>query len=201
MSDLIVIERPHEHVALVRLNRPKVLNALSNALAKQLAETLERLDADGVTRAVVLTGDDRAFAAGADIAEIAAEGPRLEEWDRLWATGLPIVAAVRVVGDDHQVARHRELESAAERDAAHRRDDRQPGRPPTIPFFEPRTFGRDLGDIGPGREGPVVAGEHDRARDAVGIQPLQRLGELLRERVRERVQYLRAVQPNERDVL
>jgi len=36
MSDLIVIERPHEHVALVRLNRPKVLNALSNALAKQL---------------------------------------------------------------------------------------------------------------------------------------------------------------------
>ncbi len=97
MSDLIVIERPHEHVALVRLNRPKVLNALSNALAKQLAETLERLDADGVTRAVVLTGDDRAFAAGADIAEIAAEGPRLEEWDRLWATGLPIVAAVRGV--------------------------------------------------------------------------------------------------------
>src|SRR5665213_537789 len=94
MSDLIVIERPHEHVALVRLNRPKVLNALSNALAKQLAETLERLDADGVTRAVVLTGDDRAFAAGADIA---AEGPRLEEWDRLWATGLPIVAAVRGV--------------------------------------------------------------------------------------------------------
>jgi enoyl-CoA hydratase len=92
---IVVTERPHAHVALVRLNRPKVLNALSNALATQLAATLEALDADGVTRAVVITGDERAFAAGADIAEFAAEGPRLEEWDRLWATGLPTIAAVR----------------------------------------------------------------------------------------------------------
>ena len=94
---IVITERPHEHVALVRLNRPKVLNALSNALAARLAETFEALDADGVTRAVVLTGDERAFAAGADIAEFAAEGPRLELWDRLWATGLPVIAAVRGV--------------------------------------------------------------------------------------------------------
>ena len=96
MSDAIVVtERPHEHVALVRLNRPKVFNALSNALIDALARTLEELDADGVTRAVVITGDERAFAAGADIAEFAADGPRLDEWDRLWVTGLPTVAAVR----------------------------------------------------------------------------------------------------------
>ena len=94
---IVVTDRPHEHVALVRLNRPKVLNALSNALAETLATTLELLDADGVTRAIVLTGDARAFAAGADIAEFAAEGPRLEVWDRLWAIGLPMVAAVRGV--------------------------------------------------------------------------------------------------------
>jgi enoyl-CoA hydratase len=94
-DDVVVTERPHEHVALVRLNRPKVLNALSNALVELLAQTLEALDADGVTRAVVLTGNERAFAAGADIAEFAADGPRLEIWDRLWSTGLPIVAAVR----------------------------------------------------------------------------------------------------------
>jgi enoyl-CoA hydratase len=94
-EEVVVTERPHEHVALVRLNRPKVLNALSNAVAAQLAATLEELDADGVTRAVVITGDERAFAAGADIAEFAAEGPRLEEWDRLWAVGLPLIAAVR----------------------------------------------------------------------------------------------------------
>ena len=92
---VVVTERPHEHIALVRLNRPKVFNALSNAVAAQLATALEELDADGVTRAVVITGDDRAFAAGADIAEFAAEGPRLEEWDRLWAVGLPLIAAVR----------------------------------------------------------------------------------------------------------
>ncbi|MDB5069251.1 MAG: enoyl-CoA hydratase [Candidatus Eremiobacteraeota bacterium] len=92
---VVVTERPHEHVALVRLNRPKVLNALSNALAEQLAGTLERLDADGVTRAVVIAGDDRAFAAGADIAEFASEGPHLEVWDRIWAVGLPTIAAVR----------------------------------------------------------------------------------------------------------
>ena len=96
MSDEIVLtERPHEHVALVRLNRPKVLNALSNALVARLAEILEELDADGVTRAVVMTGDERAFAAGADIAEFAADGPRLDEWDRLWSVGIPTIAAVR----------------------------------------------------------------------------------------------------------
>ena len=50
-----------------------------------------------MTRAIVLTGDARAFAAGADIAEFAAEGPRLEVWDRLWSVGMPVIAAVRGV--------------------------------------------------------------------------------------------------------
>jgi enoyl-CoA hydratase len=94
-DDVLLIERPAEGIALVRLNRPKVLNALSNAVVGRLADALEGFDADGVTRAVVLTGDERAFAAGADIAEFAADGPRLEEWDRLWAVGLPVIAAVR----------------------------------------------------------------------------------------------------------
>jgi enoyl-CoA hydratase len=93
-DELVVTERPHEHVALVRLNRPRVRNALSNALVRTLAETLERLDADGVTRAVVIAGDDRAFAAGADIVEFAAEGPELELWDRLWAVEIPLIGAV-----------------------------------------------------------------------------------------------------------
>ncbi|HEV3088681.1 MAG TPA: enoyl-CoA hydratase-related protein [Candidatus Elarobacter sp.] len=97
MEEIVLTERPHEHVALLRLNRPKVLNALSNDLAEKLATALEVLDGDGVTRAVVLTGDDRAFAAGADIAEFAAEGPKLEVWDRIWAVGLPLIAAVRGV--------------------------------------------------------------------------------------------------------
>ena len=92
---VILTERPHENVALLRLNRPKLFNALSNALMQQLVDELERLDGEGATRAVVITGDERAFAAGADIAEFAADGPRLELWDRLWAIGLPTIAAVR----------------------------------------------------------------------------------------------------------
>jgi enoyl-CoA hydratase len=75
------------------LNRPKVLNALSNELMERLAAALEIAADDGVTRAIVITGDARAFAAGADIAEFA-ENPRLEVWDRLWSIELPIVAAV-----------------------------------------------------------------------------------------------------------
>lgn len=92
---VVVIERPHEHVALVRLNRPQVLNALSSRLVSELASRLEELDGDGVTRAVVITGDERAFAAGADIAEFAEGGARLDAWDRLWSIELPLIAAVR----------------------------------------------------------------------------------------------------------
>ena len=93
---MVVTERPHEHVALVRLNRPKVLNALSNArrgAARRRARDARRRRPSRARSCI--TGDDRAFAAGADIAEFAAEGPQLEEWDRLWALGLPMIAAVR----------------------------------------------------------------------------------------------------------
>ncbi len=93
-APVVVTERPHEHVALVRLNRPKVFNALSNELLERLAVALETVGADGVTRAVVITGETRAFAAGADIAEFAGEGPRLDVWDRLWSIELPTIAAV-----------------------------------------------------------------------------------------------------------
>jgi enoyl-CoA hydratase len=96
MSEAVVVtERPHEHIALVRLNRPQVLNALSSRLVSELASALEELDGDGMTRAVVVTGDERAFAAGADIGEFAAGGARLDAWDRLWSIELPLIAAVR----------------------------------------------------------------------------------------------------------
>ncbi len=96
MNDAVIVtERPHEHVALVRLNRPKVFNALSNQLVNELVAAFAKLDTDGVTRAIVLTGDERAFAAGADIAEFAAEGPQLDAWEGLWSIGIPVVAAVQ----------------------------------------------------------------------------------------------------------
>ena len=86
-----------------RSNRPKALNALSFDLLDQLATALETLDADPACRAIVLTGaGDRAFAAGADVRELAPQtaasldaGGGFAAWDRLAAIGLPMIAAVR----------------------------------------------------------------------------------------------------------
>ena len=90
-------------VALVTLSRPRALNALSFALLTDLARAIEALDADPDVRAIVLTGSGtRAFAAGADIAELteqtsaslaASEGFR--GWDRVAAAATPTIAAVR----------------------------------------------------------------------------------------------------------
>ena len=90
-------------VALVTLDRPAALNALSFDLLDELASALEALDADPACRAIVITGTgDRAFAAGADIRELAAQtsaslaaGGRFRAWDRLATIGLPLIAAVR----------------------------------------------------------------------------------------------------------
>jgi enoyl-CoA hydratase len=92
-------------VALVTLDRREALNALSFDLLDQLADALDALDADPTVRAIVITGaGDRAFAAGADIRELAPQtsaslhdGRRFEVWDRLGAIGLPLIAAVRGV--------------------------------------------------------------------------------------------------------
>lgn len=90
-------------VALVTMDRPAARNALSFALLAELADALEALDADAACRAIVVTGSgDRAFAAGADIVELADQTPErlaaeghFAAWDRIAAIGLPIIAAVR----------------------------------------------------------------------------------------------------------
>jgi len=97
MSDTLRISHPQDGVALVELNRPKRLNALNNELMRALGDALERFVADGTTRAVVIAGDERAFAAGADIGEFQTDGPDLAQWDRVWASPLPRIAAVRGV--------------------------------------------------------------------------------------------------------
>lgn len=92
-------------VALVTLDRPEALNALSFDLLDELAVALASLDADTACRAIVITGAGRrAFAAGADIRELAPQtyaslhdGRRFDVWDRLAAVGLPMIAAVRGV--------------------------------------------------------------------------------------------------------
>ena len=90
-------------VALVTLQRREALNALSFALLDELATALEALDGDPACRAIVITGSgDRAFAAGADIRELApqtsvtlTESGAFTTWDRIAAIGLPLIAAVR----------------------------------------------------------------------------------------------------------
>jgi enoyl-CoA hydratase len=88
-------------VATVQLNRPKVLNALNIELMTELVDCLEALDQDTGVRAIVLTGSEKAFAAGADIKEMA-DATAVEmimrdqfaRWDRIRKIKKPIVAAV-----------------------------------------------------------------------------------------------------------
>jgi enoyl-CoA hydratase len=92
-----------DHVALVTIDREDALNALSFDLLDELASALERLDRDADCRAIVLTGaGTRAFAAGADIRELATQTPisltaenRFASWDRIGAIRTPLIAAVR----------------------------------------------------------------------------------------------------------
>jgi enoyl-CoA hydratase len=99
-DELVRVERDGR-VAVVLLNRPKQLNALSGELMGALVAVLRELDEDREIRAIVLGGNERAFAAGADIAELAAGTPislyenrRIDAWDAIRAVRTPIVAAV-----------------------------------------------------------------------------------------------------------
>jgi enoyl-CoA hydratase len=99
---LVLVERQAgKRTALVRLNRPKQLNALNAAAMDALCEALEELDRDDAIRAIVVTGNERAFAAGADIGEMAGATPidmlrgnRIGQWDRIRRIGKPVIAAV-----------------------------------------------------------------------------------------------------------
>ena len=99
---LVLVERDEaRRVALVRLNRPKQLNALNGPTMDALCESLETLDRDEAVRVIVVTGSERAFAAGADIGEMAAASPidmlrtnRIAQWDRVRKITKPVIAAV-----------------------------------------------------------------------------------------------------------
>jgi enoyl-CoA hydratase len=66
-----ILVETHGHVGLIKLNRPKALNALSDALVTELAAAVDAFEADAEIGCIVLTGSERAFAAGADIKEMA----------------------------------------------------------------------------------------------------------------------------------
>jgi enoyl-CoA hydratase len=97
---IVLVERDGR-VGVVTMNRPKQLNALSGELMASVVDALRGLDSDKEVRAIVLAGGERAFAAGADIAELAAgtavslyENRRIDAWDSIRDLRTPVVAAV-----------------------------------------------------------------------------------------------------------
>lgn len=96
-----ILTRTEGRVGIVQLNRPKARNALNRELMTELMDALTAYDRDPSVGCLVVAGDERAFAAGADIKEMATATPTsmmtnsfIDLWDRLRAIGKPIIAAV-----------------------------------------------------------------------------------------------------------
>ncbi len=96
-----ILTEVHDHAGLIRLNRPQALNALNAALLRELAAALAAFDADSAIGAIVITGNDRAFAAGADIREMASASSvdmltvdAIRWFDSVMAVKKPVIAAV-----------------------------------------------------------------------------------------------------------
>jgi enoyl-CoA hydratase len=100
MAEMIVVET-HGRVGLIRLNRPAALNALCDQLMRELGEQLVVFDADPAIGAIVLTGSEKAFAAGADIKEMqhrtypaVALNDFIAKWEVIRTITKPVIAAV-----------------------------------------------------------------------------------------------------------
>jgi enoyl-CoA hydratase len=102
MSYANIIIETRARVGLIRLNRPKQLNALNDALMDELGDALDKFEADENIGAVVITGSDKAFAAGADIAAMKDWGYMdvyksdyiTRNWERVTTCRKPVIAAV-----------------------------------------------------------------------------------------------------------
>ena len=101
MSYEFILTRTVGRVAIAQFNRPKALNALNRGLMAELIDALEAFDHDEGIGCIVITGDERAFAAGADIKEMAGatpvtmlDNPFIDYWDRLRRITKPLLAAV-----------------------------------------------------------------------------------------------------------
>ncbi|HEV2271738.1 MAG TPA: enoyl-CoA hydratase-related protein [Steroidobacteraceae bacterium] len=120
---VVLLERPAAGVALLRLNRPERLNALNMAVRESLAAHFTELASDEAVRCVVVTGGEKAFAAGADVAELAARTATDEAFAKsraAWAAieryRRPIIAAVNgfALGGGCELALHCDIIIAGE---------------------------------------------------------------------------------------
>lgn len=120
---LIVDPQVEQHIALIKLHRPKELNALNRQLMQELQQALQDLDEDVKVRVIVLTGDEKAFAAGADIRQMA-DATALDmlklnqfaTWDQVKKTRKPMIAAVSgfALGGGCELMMHCDLIVASE---------------------------------------------------------------------------------------
>ena len=120
---VVLLERPTPGVALLRLNRPDRLNALNMAVRESLAAHFAELALDDGVKCVVITGDEKAFAAGADVAELAertptdaAFGKSRAAWAAMEGYRRPIIAAVNgfALGGGCELAMHCDIIIAGE---------------------------------------------------------------------------------------
>lgn len=112
-----------DRIGIVTLNRPNQLNAISRGMIREIVTAFEAFDEDPSVRIILLKGNGRAFAAGADIHEMANEGAvdfelknQFADWDRLLAVKTPVVAAVHgfVLGGGFELALTADMIVAAE---------------------------------------------------------------------------------------
>jgi len=101
MEFILVTPQAQPHVALIQLNRPKELNALNLQLMAELRDALKALDEDEAVRTIIITGNEKAFAAGADIKQMAGKTAidmlnvdQFSTWDQIRKTKKPLIAAV-----------------------------------------------------------------------------------------------------------
>ena len=104
MTEIVLESRLSEAVVLLTLNRPEARNAFNAALLERLADRLYHLDRDQNVHAVVVTGDEKAFGAGGDLAEMVRStpvdlwaSPRHDHWGIIHAFRKPLIAAVNGV--------------------------------------------------------------------------------------------------------
>ena len=101
-TKFIIVEPAYApHIALIRLSRPNELNALNLELMGELRDSLKALDSNDEVRVIIITGNERAFAAGADIKQMADKNvidvlkiDQFSTWDQIKRTKKPIIAAV-----------------------------------------------------------------------------------------------------------
>ena len=100
-SNSLIIERPSDDIVVLKINRPQVRNALNLDLRTRLADEITHCGADNAVRCVIVTGSDVAFAAGADIAEMAEAAPIevmsrnvQKYWRAIMDCPKPLIAAV-----------------------------------------------------------------------------------------------------------